>query len=123
MKLLLHAALARGVSQKRTRDDEPLEDAITRKMEFAVEAAGIRPGDRVLDIGAGWGAFTEFGGRLGVRVTSLTISDPSRRYVQGLIDREGLPCAVRMEHLFEHRPAEYGTHGVDDALVGCMARS
>ena len=98
-----HRAYSQGVY---VRDDEPLEDAITRKLEYAIEAAGIQPGDRVLDIGAGWGAFTEFAGRRGIRVTSLTISDPSRAYVQALIDREQLPCEVRMEHLLEHRPAE-----------------
>lgn len=87
-------------------DDEPLEDAVGRKLEFALQAVGARSGDRVLDIGGGWGAMTEFAGRRGIRVTSLTISDPSRRYIQALIDREKLPCEVRMEHFFEHRPAE-----------------
>ena len=87
-------------------DDEPLEDAVGRKLEFALQAVGARPGDRVLDIGGGWGAMTEFGGRRGIRVTSLTISEPSRHYIQAIIDREKLPCEVRMEHFFEHRPAE-----------------
>ena len=45
---------------------------------------------RVLDIGGGWGAFTEYGGRLGARVTSLTISQESERYIQGLIAEQGL---------------------------------
>ncbi|HYJ79852.1 MAG TPA: class I SAM-dependent methyltransferase, partial [Longimicrobiaceae bacterium] len=87
-------------------DDEPLEDAMTRKLDFAVDAVGAKPGDRVLDIGGGWGAFTEYGGRRGIRVTSLTISEPSERYIQARIDGDGLPCEVRREHLFEHRPAE-----------------
>jgi cyclopropane-fatty-acyl-phospholipid synthase len=98
-----HRAYSQGVYE---HEDDPLEDAISRKMEFAVESAGIRPGDRVLDIGAGWGAFTEFGGKRGIRVTSLTISPQSRDYVQGVIDRDGLPCRVRMEHLLEHQPEE-----------------
>jgi cyclopropane-fatty-acyl-phospholipid synthase len=98
-----HRAYSQGVY---TRDDEPLEDAINRKLDFALEATGVGPGDRVLDIGAGWGAFTEYAGRKGIRVTSLTISQQSRDYVQGLIDREQLPCQVRMEHLFEHQPEQ-----------------
>jgi cyclopropane-fatty-acyl-phospholipid synthase len=85
------------------RPDETLEDAMTRKLEFALSAVGAREGDRVLDIGGGWGAMTEFAGRRGIRVTSLTISEPSRDYIQALIDRERLPCEVRMEHFFEHR--------------------
>jgi cyclopropane-fatty-acyl-phospholipid synthase len=98
-----HRCYSQGVF---ARDDEPLEDAITRKLDFALDAVGARPGDRVLDIGGGWGAFTEHAGRRGVRVTSLTISETSRRFVQDVIDRERLPCAVRLEHLLEHRPAE-----------------
>lgn len=88
------------------RDDEPLEDAISRKLEFAVDAVGARPGDRVLDIGGGWGAFTEFGGKKGLRVTSITISKESEAFVRGLIQREGIPSEIRREHLFEHQPAE-----------------
>ncbi len=83
---------------------EPLEDAITRKLDFALEAVGAREGMRVLDIGGGWGAMTEHAGRRGIRVTSLTISEPSRAYIQALVDRERLPCEVRMEHFFEHLP-------------------
>lgn len=85
-------------------DDEPLEDAMTRKLEFALRAVGAGPGDRVLDIGGGWGAFSEFAGRRGVEVTSLTISRESEAFLNALIRREGLPCSVLFEHFFEHRP-------------------
>jgi cyclopropane-fatty-acyl-phospholipid synthase len=88
------------------RDEEPLEDAMSRKLDFAIDAIGAQPGDRVLDIGGGWGAFTQHAGRRGIRVTSLTISEPSRRFIGELIAREELPCEVRMEHFFEHRPTE-----------------
>ena len=36
-------------------DDEPLEDAMTCKMDIAIEAIGARPGDHVLEVGGGWG--------------------------------------------------------------------
>lgn len=86
--------------------EESLDDAILRKLDFALEAVGARPGDRVLDIGAGWGTMTEHGGRRGLRVTSLTISQPSEAYVQALIDRQGLPCRVLRRHFLEYREAE-----------------
>ncbi|HEX2204723.1 MAG TPA: class I SAM-dependent methyltransferase [Longimicrobium sp.] len=98
-----HRAYSQGIY---ARDDEPLEDAITRKLDFARDSAGIRPGDRVLDVGGGWGAFTEYGGKQDVRVTSLTISPESERFLNGMIERERLPCEVRREHLFAHQPAE-----------------
>src|SRR5215469_3054314 len=87
-------------------DDEPLHMAIRRKLDTAIDACGIQPGWRVLDIGAGWGAFTEYAGKLGVRVTSLTISAESERYVNELIAREGLPCRVVREHFLEYSSGE-----------------
>ena len=86
--------------------DESLDRAIHRKLDTAIEACGIQPGWRVLDIGAGWGAFTEYAGRRGVRVTSLTISAESERYVNDLIIREQLPCQVVREHFLEYRSEE-----------------
>lgn len=84
-------------------DDEPLEDAVSRKLDFALDAVGARAGDRVLDIGSGWGALVEHAGRRDIRVTSLTISKRSEAFVQALIDDQRLPCEVKREHFFEHR--------------------
>jgi len=87
-------------------DDEPLDRGIRRKLDTAIESCGIHPGWRVLDIGAGWGAFTQHAGKRGVHVTSLTISEESESYVNGLIDREKLPCQVVREHFLEYRASE-----------------
>ncbi len=86
--------------------DESLEDAQTRKLDAAADALGLAPGARVLDVGGGWGAFTEHGGRRGLHVTSLTISKASERFIQGIIDTQRLPCRVLREHLMEHEPSE-----------------
>lgn len=94
-------------------DDEPLEDAITRKLDFAIDAIRVQPGDRVLDVGGGWGAFTEHAGCKGIRVTSLTLSRESERFIAELIRRERLPCTVLYQHLYEHSTAE-----PYDAIVG-----
>ena len=106
-----HRCYSQGVFE---RDDEPLEDAMTRKLDFAIDAVGAKPGDRVLDIGGGWGAFTEHGGKRGLRVTSITISKESEAFLKKLVERENLPCEIRREHLFEHQPAE-----PYDAIVNC----
>ena len=53
---------------------ECLEDAICRKLQTALDALALQPGARLLDIGAGWGAFTAFGAKRGYHVVSLTIS-------------------------------------------------
>lgn len=86
--------------------DESLEDAQTHKLDAAIDALGLAPGARVLDVGGGWGAFTEHGGRRGLHVTSLTISKASEQFIQGVIDRQALPCRVLREHLMEHESAE-----------------
>jgi cyclopropane-fatty-acyl-phospholipid synthase len=98
-----HRCYSQGIYE---RDDEPLEDAITRKLDFAMDAVGAKEGDRVLDIGAGWGAFTEHAGKRGVQVTGLTIARESEEFVNDLIAREGLPCRVLNQHLLEHAPDE-----------------
>jgi cyclopropane-fatty-acyl-phospholipid synthase len=87
-------------------DDEPLEKAIRRKLDFALDAVAVEPGARVLDVGAGWGAFLTHAGRQGIDVTSLTISVESERYVRSLIAEERLPCRVVKEHLLEHHVDE-----------------
>jgi cyclopropane-fatty-acyl-phospholipid synthase len=88
------------------REDEPLESAIERKLTTAFTSAGIQAGMRVLDIGAGWGAFTEFAGKRGAQVTSLTISKESESYCNQLIRREALPCQVVREHFLEFKSSE-----------------
>lgn len=87
-------------------DDESLASATQRKLSTAYTSAGIQPGMRVLDIGAGWGTFTEFAGKRGARVTSLTISKDSETFCQELIRRENLPCQVVREHLLEYKSSE-----------------
>ncbi|TDH21325.1 methyltransferase domain-containing protein [Segetibacter sp. 3557_3] len=95
-------------------DDEALEDAQTRKLDFALAAVGAKPGDHILDIGSGWGAVVEHAGRKGIRVTSLTISERSKEYVQKIIDAQNLPCEVLQEHFFEH-----SAHQRYDAIINC----
>ena len=84
------------------RDDEHLETAQRRKLDFALTSCNVKPGDRVLDVGGGWGSFTEHAGRKGVQVTSLTISRESQQFLTELITRSQLPCQVLYQDFFEH---------------------
>lgn len=87
-------------------DDEPLEAAQRRKLDFALDSCRLKSGDRVLDVGCGWGSFTEHAGRRGINVTSLTISDQSELFVNDLIRRLELPARVLNEDFLLHRSAE-----------------
>jgi cyclopropane-fatty-acyl-phospholipid synthase len=88
-------------------DDEPLADGMLRKFQYAFDACGVRPGQRVLDIGGGWGSFLQFAGEQGVHVTSITISDESERWMKRLIEERGLTdCEVVKEHFLEFKPGK-----------------
>lgn len=87
-------------------DNELLDDAQRRKLDLALEACRLAPGQHVLDVGGGWGTLTEHAGRKGIRVTSLTISHMSYEYISELIMRQQLPCQVRLEDFLEHRASE-----------------
>ena len=76
------------------RDDEALESAQRRKLDFPITSCGLKPGDRVLDVGCGWGSFVEQAGQRGIQVTGLTISRQSEQFVTELIRRQQLPARV-----------------------------
>jgi cyclopropane-fatty-acyl-phospholipid synthase len=88
------------------RDDEPLETAQRRKLDFAIDACRLEPGDRVLDVGGGWGSFTEQAGARGIQVTSLTISRESEIFLTDLIERRQLPCRVVNQDFLAYRSPE-----------------
>ena len=88
------------------RDDEPLEVAQRRKLDFAIQSCRLKPGDRVLDVGCGWGSFTEHAGLRGIQVTSLTISRESEAFVNDLIQRLQLPAQVMNQDFLTYRSPE-----------------
>jgi len=68
-----------------------LEKAQERKYALVARAAGIKPGDHVLEIGCGWGGFAVFAAlNLECRVHAVTISKKQHQYVQELIRFRGL---------------------------------
>ena len=94
------------------RDDEALETAQRRKLDFAIDACRLKPGDRVLDVGGGWGSFTEHAGRRGIQVTSLTISAQQESYLTDLVRRHQLPCRIQNQDFLN-----YATPVPYDAIV------
>ena len=88
-------------------DDESLEEAAEHKFETMAEALQLKPGMRLLDIGAGWGAVTRYGGPRDIHVTSLTIAEDSHKLHQDLIKNNNLThCENRLEDFLKHAPAE-----------------
>jgi cyclopropane-fatty-acyl-phospholipid synthase len=87
-------------------DDEPLERASERKLEVMYNWTELKPGMRVLDIGAGWGGVTRYCGPRGVHVTSLTLAQDSRRHITQLLQESGYPGQVLLEDFLVHRPGK-----------------
>jgi cyclopropane-fatty-acyl-phospholipid synthase len=68
-----------------------LEEAQRAKYARLAAGAGIRPGDRVLEIGCGWGGFAEYAaGELGCRVTGITLSEAQAAYARSRLAERGL---------------------------------
>lgn len=63
------------------------QEAKYRRM---LELVGARPGDRLLEIGCGWGGFAEYAARRGVRVHGLTLSRQQLNYARRRIELAGL---------------------------------
>jgi cyclopropane-fatty-acyl-phospholipid synthase len=87
-------------------DVESLETAQSRKLNTIVKDCSLKPGDRVLDVGGGWGAFVEHAGKQGIHFTALTLARNSERFLGDLIQRLQLPCDVKYIDFYEYESLE-----------------
>ncbi len=86
--------------------DEPLADAQKRKLRRMADKARLRPGDRVLEIGCGWGGFAILAAReYGCRVTGITISEAQHRLARERVAAAGLEGRVELR-LQDYRDVE-----------------
>ena len=91
---------------------ETLEEAQIAKQDLALSMLGIEAGDKVLEIGCGWGGMARRVARTGARVTAITLSREQLAYAREEADR--LDLADRIEfHLRDYRH----TSGNFDAVV------
>ena len=85
--------------------DEPLEAAQARKIRLLLDRLALKPGQRLLDIGCGWGSLAEIAARdYGVRVTGLTLSGEQKGYADARMAKAGLSDRVTIE-LTDYRDA------------------
>jgi cyclopropane-fatty-acyl-phospholipid synthase len=77
-----------------------LAQAQLAKLDRIAQSLELAPGDRVIEIGSGWGAFAIHAAtRYGCRVATTTISRSQYDYVRERLAREG--ASGRVELLFE----------------------
>ncbi|HZK90277.1 MAG TPA: cyclopropane-fatty-acyl-phospholipid synthase family protein [Stellaceae bacterium] len=75
--------------------EQSLEDAQQAKQARIVDLLELEGGEKVLEIGFGWGSLAARMARRGARVTGLTLSEQQLAYAQDLVAAEG--CADRVD--------------------------
>jgi cyclopropane-fatty-acyl-phospholipid synthase len=79
----------------RAGDMAAAQDAKARR---ALAQCGVRPGDRVLEIGCGWGALAELAGReFGAEVTGVTLSSAQLQWARARLADAGLQSDLRFQ--------------------------
>jgi cyclopropane-fatty-acyl-phospholipid synthase len=93
----------------RQRNDS-LETAQKNKLDYLCRKLRLRPGDRLLDIGCGWGALAIHAAEFyGARALGVTLSEPQAEWARRQIEMRGIGsrCQVQVRDYrdlgFQHR--------------------
>ena len=85
-----------------SRGATTLAEAQEQKLELVCSKLRLQAGERVLDIGCGWGSFAlHAAARHGVHVTGITLSQPQADVARRRVVEQGL------DHLVDIRVADY----------------
>ena len=77
-----------------------LDEAQAEKYDLVCRKLGLQPGQRLLDVGCGWGGMVRHAAReYGVRALGVTLSRQQASWGKDAIDREGLGDLAEVRHL------------------------
>ncbi|WP_213662333.1 C17 cyclopropane fatty acid synthase CfaB [Stutzerimonas stutzeri] len=83
--------------------DEELEQAQQAKLRHLCRKLRLKPGERLLDVGCGWGGLARYAAReFGVQVLGITLSQQQLELARERVDAEGLAGQVTLE-LMDYR--------------------
>ena len=78
------------------KNTDNLDDAQEAKLDLICRKLGLRRGDRILDIGCGWGGLLKYAcDRYGVEGVGLTVSKKQAELAKKICD--GLPVEIRLQ--------------------------
>lgn len=78
------------------KDAKTLDEAQEAKLDLVCKKIGLKKGDRVLDIGGGWGSFAGFAAeKYGASVVAITVS--KEQVALGNERVKGLPVEIRLQ--------------------------
>ena len=84
------------------QDTDDLNTAQEQKLDLICRKLMLKPEDRVLDIGCGWGGFAKFAAeRYGCHVTGITIAEEQLQYARKFC--AGLPVDIVKSDYRDHR--------------------
>jgi len=92
--------------------DATLEEAQEYKYRLIFEKLRLQPGDRLLDVGCGWGGMVRYAARHGVRAIGATLSAEQAKWAQKAIEDEGLDELAEVRHSDYRDVAETGFDAV-----------
>jgi cyclopropane-fatty-acyl-phospholipid synthase len=78
--------------------DATLEDAQAEKYRLVFDKLRLKAGDRLLDVGCGWGSMVRYAARRGVRTIGITLSAEQAAWAQKAIAEEGLTELAEVRH-------------------------
>jgi cyclopropane-fatty-acyl-phospholipid synthase len=85
-----------------SRGASTLEEAQEQKLELVCSKLALQTGERVLDVGCGWGSFAiHAAAEHGVHVTGITLSEPQAELARRRVAERGL------QHLVDIRVVDY----------------
>ena len=89
--------------------DATLEEAQASKFQLVFDKLALMPGQRLLDVGCGWGSMVRHAARRGVRAVGVTLSEEQAQWAQRAIRAEGLQdlAEVRFQDYRDVEQAEF----------------
>ncbi|MGO9383419.1 MAG: class I SAM-dependent methyltransferase [Mycobacterium sp.] len=78
--------------------DATLEEAQENKYRLIFEKLRLQRGDRLLDVGCGWGGMVRYAARRGVRAIGATLSAEQAKWAQQAIEDEELTGLAEVRH-------------------------
>ncbi|GAB09144.1 cyclopropane fatty acid synthase [Gordonia araii NBRC 100433] len=75
-----------------------LEAAQENKYRLVFEKLRLKPGDRLLDVGCGWGGMVRYAASRGVHAIGATLSAEQAQWAQDAIKRDGLGDLAQVRH-------------------------
>ncbi|KAF8495089.1 cyclopropane fatty acid synthase [Gautieria morchelliformis] len=95
-----------------------LEAAQTRKIQHLLNKSRVRSGDRLLEVGTGWGALSIAAGKAGCTVDTLTLSVEQKKMADERILAAGLQDRVKV-HLMDYRNLPPDFEHAFDGFIAC----